>query len=423
MEFTMMRLLRFWVSVLVFTLCLSGSFAYGNITISTVPVGNAGNSNDSTGFGAVSYSYRIGTFEVTNDQYAAFLNSKAASDPFGLYNASMGSDVRGGIIRSGVSGSVSYATKLNMENKPVNYVSWYDTIRFVNWLNSGQGSADTETGAYTLGTLGPGGVPINGNSINRNSNSNWFLPSQNEWYKAAYHKNDGTTANYFAYPTGSNSIPTMAGAIDAAGPMRGDVSNPMTNVANFNKGADWNNQNGNVTTVGSAGPASASRYLTYDQGGNVSELIEDFRPDPGFPGRGSLGGDWTGEQASMRYNNANGTNVATAEINYVGFRVARTLLPPLPGDYNGDGGVDAADYTVWRDKLGSMFNLNGNGDETGGSAGVVDQADYAYWKSNFGHTSGSGSLAIGSVPEPATLALAVLGLVGGLLGLRRRTRC
>ncbi len=56
-----------------------------------------------TGYGGVAYDYRIGTTEVTNAQYAAFLNEKAKSDPLGLYNANMGSNARGGITQSGVS--------------------------------------------------------------------------------------------------------------------------------------------------------------------------------------------------------------------------------------------------------------------------------------------------------------------------------
>jgi hypothetical protein len=85
----------------------------------------------------------------------------------------------------------------------------------------------------------------------------------------------------------------------------------------------------------------------------------------------------------------------------------------LAGDFNGDGVVDAADYTTWRDHLGSSFNLHGNGDETGGSAGLVDQADYTLWKANFGHTgSGSGAgLGQRAVPEPGSLVLALLAVV------------
>jgi hypothetical protein len=81
---------------------------------------------------------------------------------------------------------------------------------------------------------------------------------------------------------------------------------------------------------------------------------------------------------------------------------------PVPGDYNGNGIVDAADYTVWRDTLGSTTNLRANGDNTGASAGKIDQADYAIWKTNFGNHSGSGAATNAGVPEPATIALAMI---------------
>ena len=84
----------------------------------------------------------------------------------------------------------------------------------------------------------------------------------------------------------------------------------------------------------------------------------------------------------------------------------------LPGDFNGDGFVDAIDYAVWRDNLGSNFDLAGNGDETGGSSGVVDTADYALWKSQFGANSAASNLAaIGAAsgaPEPGAIALLLL---------------
>jgi hypothetical protein len=90
--------------------------------------------------------------------------------------------------------------------------------------------------------------------------------------------------------------------------------------------------------------------------------------------------------------------------------------PGLPGDYNNDGSVGAADYVVWRKTLGTTFNLSGNGDESGASAGIVDAADYAYWRANFGAPPGSGSLAENqaAVPEPATIALVIFGLFGFL---------
>ncbi len=86
-------------------------------------------------------------------------------------------------------------------------------------------------------------------------------------------------------------------------------------------------------------------------------------------------------------------------------------LPTLPGDYNGDGTVDAADYTVWRDAMGqSGAVLAADGD----GSGTVDEADYAVWKSHFGKTAGGGTLAHHAVPEPATLAMLLLGMAAML---------
>ena len=104
-----------------------------------------------------------------------------------------------------------------------------------------------------------------------------------------------------------------------------------------------------------------------------------------------------------------------------------TLVTPvpevLPGDFNGDEVVDAADYTVWRDNLDTTFNLSGNGDEIGDSAGIVDSADYSLWKTHFGETPdmGSGSASAGVftavVPEPAAGTLLI---AAALLSTRRR---
>jgi hypothetical protein len=89
----------------------------------------------------------------------------------------------------------------------------------------------------------------------------------------------------------------------------------------------------------------------------------------------------------------------------------------VPGDYNGDGRVNAADYTVWRNHLGETFTLT-NVDPGATTPNVVDQEDYSFWKLRFGATSGSGGggggsgqLATGAVPEPGT------GLIAGVCGL------
>ena len=78
----------------------------------------------------------------------------------------------------------------------------------------------------------------------------------------------------------------------------------------------------------------------------------------------------------------------------------------LPGDFNHNNVVDAADYTVWRDALGSATDLRANGDNTGPSAGVIDQADYDTWKTHFGQTlsgSGAGSDSAAGLDASASL--------------------
>ena len=88
---------------------------------------------------------------------------------------------------------------------------------------------------------------------------------------------------------------------------------------------------------------------------------------------------------------------------------AITILPD--GDYNGDGRVDAADYTVWRDTLGGI-NLAADGNRDGN----VNESDYAVWKGNFGAGAGGGSSLVTNellppaVPEPASLTLLVFAV-------------
>jgi hypothetical protein len=99
------------------------------------------------------------------------------------------------------------------------------------------------------------------------------------------------------------------------------------------------------------------------------------------------------------------------------------LKVAVSGDYNSNGVVDAADYTVWRDALGSNVAPGSGADGTGPSGtpdGMVDQLDYQFWKDHFGDSgSGSGALAgTFAVPEPATTSLA--GLMAGYLVIAGR---
>ena len=82
------------------------------------------------------------------------------------------------------------------------------------------------SGNVTITSEGPHGPAFGGNYV--------ALPTEDEWYKAAYHKNDGVTGNYYLYPTSSNAAPTVA-LSNAVG----DIANPGVNVANYDFGAIW----------------------------------------------------------------------------------------------------------------------------------------------------------------------------------------
>ena len=233
------------------------------VTMAWTPIGNPGNTCETlpdTGngggcFGGVGYSYAISTYEVTNAQYAEFLNAKAKADPLDLYHLNMGSaglGFYGGITRSGSSGSYSYSPIAGRENMPVNHVSFYDSLRFANWMNNGQGNASTESGAYTL--LGGTSTPSNGNAVTRTAGATIVLPSENEWYKAAYY--DASSSSYFDYPAGTNtpttcSVPTGAANSANCGGVAGD---DFVNVGSY--------------------PGSPSPYGSFDQGGNAWEWNE-----------------------------------------------------------------------------------------------------------------------------------------------------
>ena len=96
-----------------------------------------------------------------------------------------------------------------------------------------------------------------------------------------------------------------------------------------------------------------------------------------------------------------------------------TLTAVPQGDYNQNGIVDAADFTIWRDTLGSTTDLRANGDNIGASAGVIDQADYNVWKTNFGAHSGTGATGnSASLPEPTTLWLICCATICATLSVR-----
>jgi formylglycine-generating enzyme required for sulfatase activity len=104
----------------------------------------------------------------------------------------------------------------------------------------------------------------------------------------------------------------------------GDIFNPGANVANYLSGADWNSQNGNVTTVGSA--LAANYFGTADQGGNVWEWNDAVFEEDSFS-RGLRGGSWlTNNETLMRSSNRVFID-PTTESHTFGFRVASVPEP------------------------------------------------------------------------------------------------
>jgi gluconolactonase len=93
------------------------------------------------------------------------------------------------------------------------------------------------------------------------------------------------------------------------------------------------------------------------------------------------------------------------------YGVHLNIATPSTGDYNGDGVVDAADYTVWRDTVGSTTNFAADGDSAGDSKHVIDQADYDYWLGKFQVTFGSAAASSSTVPEPGALGLAIVAAI------------
>lgn len=320
--------LSFKVAVLFYLSAANGLA----ITVPTVLVGNTGNASDSvvayngtvpsdttTGLGSVNYSYSIGKYEVTAGEYTAFLNSVAATDTHALYVGNMSNTAYSGISRAGLPGSYSYSVADPL--RPASFVSYWSAVRFTNWLSNGQvsgpqGPGTTETGSYTLTPVG-----IAANTVTRNASATWILPTENEWYKAAYYNAVGTT--YYAYPTQSNAIPGNS------------LPDLFGNNANLALSGPYPAPivTGHYTTQVGQFSNSAGPYGTFDQGGNVYEWNEALTPlSSGVGlGRGIRGGSFGDDSASS----ADRTLLLGVSPSYLsavsGFRVAVVPEPASIG--------------------------------------------------------------------------------------------
>ncbi|MBN2579631.1 MAG: SUMF1/EgtB/PvdO family nonheme iron enzyme [Pirellulales bacterium] len=300
----------------------------GQKSLEFVTICDPGNAADTvvkidgtTGYGSVPDIYRMGQYDVTVGQYCEFLNAVAKADPYELYQVRMAPGSSGnqyatiGITRSGNSGSYTYSVAGSYSqaaNCPIYNVSWGDAARFCNWLQNGQPSfpegipgevaGSTETGAYTL----------NGDTSTlletRNPGALYFLPSEDEWHKAAYydpHKTD--EPGYWKFATKSDVAPSNV------------LSSTGTNNANYwLQSSGYTDPTNYLTPVG-AFASSPSAYGTFDMSGNVFQWTDGIRP----LGRTVLGGSWVGNSSYYLASTYRASAISpTSSGGALGFRVA-----------------------------------------------------------------------------------------------------
>ena len=261
--------------------------------IEFVTIGDAGNAADTTGdpnpAGAVPYTYRIGKYEIS-EQMINKANAQSAldGDPLGITIDARGPD------------------------KPATRASWFEAARFVNWLNTSTGNLPAynfdPNDTFQLWEAGDAGY--NPNNKFRNTLARYFLPSADEWYKAAFF--DPVSDTWFDFPNGKNTAPAPV----ASG------TDPNTAVYDQAGPAD-------IMLAGGESP-----FGTVAQAGNVWEweetegdLVNDDPQAPhGIRGNNwsSISGDPTGLSSSFRsfILSPNSSNAA------VGFRVASIVPEP-----------------------------------------------------------------------------------------------
>jgi formylglycine-generating enzyme required for sulfatase activity len=258
-------------------------------TIDFTSISNPNNAPDVTGFGSVPYDYKISIYEISSSM---------------VYGA----------IAAGLS---DVTTGPWSDNQPAANMSWHEAAAFVNWLNASKGYQTAYNLSYDNGWTmqlwdTEQAWQLGGENLFRHKDAFYFLPSENEWYKAAYHKNDGVTGNYWLYPTASDNIPTpVVSGTDSETAVFGGLSEQPADV--FASGG-------------------LSAYATIGQGGNVFEWTETaysgVNNDPDAA-RSVRGDDYDLDGTALA-STERGSVMPISEQSYIGFRVASV---PEPSTY------------------------------------------------------------------------------------------
>jgi len=326
--------------------------------MSYVTVGNPGNAPDpATGslYGEVDYSYNIGEYDVTDSQYATFLNDvdPTGFNVLGLYSGLVAPGYGISFDGNATDGSF-YSVKSGYANMPVVGVTFWDAVRFVNWVNNGEGNAGTETGAYTL--MGGTPTPSNSGTVARNADATVWLPNQNEWYKAGYY--DPSEENYSAFATKSDGTPgnTIGNGANEANYY---YYNGSQYVYSVTQSSSYDSNQNYLTPVGSF-TGSSSFYGTYDQSGDVSDWSDTIY---GEGNRSLVGGSWNEESIFQSTIGDAFSILEPYEVSdKVGFRVVEAIPEPssITLMFAGVGGLALLRRNARRPRHSSGSECSGN---------------------------------------------------------------
>jgi hypothetical protein len=259
-------------------------------SIDFVEIGNPGNVADTTGFpnpvGSVGYVYNISKYEISR----SMIENANATGTLGITLNDLASF--GG----------------NYPNRPANGISWYEAAKFVNYLNIQAGSVS----AYKFDSNGmfqiwsSSDVGFNSSNPFRNSNAKYWLPSTDEWYKAAYGSPSG---QWYNYPNGSDSPPAI-------------ITNGTTGSVH------WLAPSVGPADINDAGGLSS--WGTMAQGGNIGEWMEsayDGINDSASENRANRGGSWYSNSNFQLSTSQLSFDPATEIDNGTGLRVAGVPEP------------------------------------------------------------------------------------------------